>query len=97
MLKCFCAHISKSANFYAHISFRHLSGDQYENFTKPLMTKIAIIQKPTKSLEWFLNDSNVILNPFLVMLYPLKTSENLCFFGVLRGYKMEPLSRYGLI
>ena len=37
--------------------------------------------------------------PFLAnvpILYPLKISENLCFCGVFRGYKMGTLTRNGL-
>ena len=40
-----------------------------------------------------------VLNPFLAnvpVLYPLKTLENLWFFGVFRGYKMGTLARNGL-
>ena len=40
------------------------------------------------------------LNPFQAnapILYPLKTSENLWFSGVFRGYKMGTLARNGLI
>ena len=37
-------------------------------------------------------------NPFLAVsnLYPQKTSENLCFSSVFRGYKMGTMARNGL-
>ena len=38
------------------------------------------------------------INQFLadvLILYPLKTPEKVCFYGVFRGYKMGALARNG--
>ena len=57
-------------------------------YSRCLQTKCCYAFQSDKIIELFLTN--------VCTLYPLKTPENLCFFGVFRGYKMGTLARNGL-